>query len=151
MNTHDRDELEIELATLRPYEPSRSFEQRIANALMVPHHRRRNRTLDSLLRAGIVAGGLVAASVVFMLGRGDVGPSGPAGISEISHAALRSAWDEQTPSLWVYRQASLRSTSEFDALLDRHARGRSDSTSDPTHRSLFLLMDHELNSPSGEM
>jgi len=151
MNTHERDELEAELAELRPHEPSQPLRQRIADSLMVAQSSRWNQTWDSLLRAAIVAGGLIAASVVIMLGRGDVGDSAPAVDSDISNAVVLSALDQQVPSWWVYRQASLRSTSEFNALLEKHARGSRISISEPTPSSLFSLINHELNSPSGEL
>jgi hypothetical protein len=146
----DHDELELELAMLRPHEPSQELRQRIADALM-PAQPPRSRSWEVLLRAAVVAGGLLAASLVIMLGQGKVRESTPAVESIVSDAVLRPTFDQRAPSLWVYRQASLRSPAELDALFDQHARGNSDSASDHMRGFQFAPFNDELYPYSGEL
>jgi len=151
MNDHDYDELELELASFRPLDPSRELRQRIAESLTAADRSRWNRRSEMLLRAAVVTGGLLAASVVIMLGHPNVGDRQPVINKPVFDAVLLSTLDERSPSLWVYRQASLRSPAALDELFDKHSRGQHDSSAVKVHGFLFTPINNELNSFSGEL
>jgi hypothetical protein len=118
----EHDPLELELAALRPREPSAALKRRIADALVVPaptHVKLR----PTAWRRASVAGGLLAASLLAVtVWRGDMRIAQVNPTLEAIDRDLIFALDSSLPSVWSYQQALNRSTEVFDGLLDAHSR-----------------------------
>jgi len=113
------DPLEIELAALRPVEPSAALRRQIANRLAAASTGRTN-VRRSFWRGGGMVGGLLAASLAAVLAWHDdhqESQSQPAAALDIDVATM---FDTAFPSLWSYRSALSQQPQSLDELLDQY-------------------------------
>jgi hypothetical protein len=116
--THDEQNLERELAALRPRAASRELEQRIAHELAV-----RPAAVGRGGRVWLAIGGAAAvaamALMAVVLWRSDRAAQQERRIEPA--AQIAAAFDDRQPSLGTYQRALRRSLAEAEALLDQHA------------------------------
>ena len=154
MNEHN--ELERELASLRPVRPSPGLKQRIAAELREPKappqdlapaqplSARGPRSRGPLWLAAIC--GPLAAMFTFFLLRGPaesplpLPPEPPAAIQP----AIDTAFDDSLPSLGTYRRALLASPESLNSLLDKHAQNASQSTPERARAMVFAHSPSEI-------
>jgi hypothetical protein len=116
----DHDALEIELAAMKPREPSAKLRERIACRLAeTGDHRAQDH--PTVWRGIALVGGLLAASLAAIAawhaGKEQTSP-GPAA-TPARHVTM--AFDRSSPSLWSYRMAMRQSSEAVDRLLDEYA------------------------------
>ena len=115
----DYDPLEIELAALRPLEPSPALRRHIADRLAATSPVRMNQR-RSFWRSGGMVGGLLAASLAAVLAwQGDrqESQSQPVAAPDVDVATV---FDKTLPSLWSYRSALSQQPQSLDELLDQY-------------------------------
>ena len=116
----DFDPLEVELAALRPREPSADLMRRIASRLAEASLPRKKEHSSSW-RGGALVGGLLAASVAAVLAWQGGNPRIAPQPDTAADFDIIVDFDESLPSLWSYRAATLQSPEPLNALLDKYA------------------------------
>jgi hypothetical protein len=156
MNEHD--ELERELASLRPRPPSPGLKQRIAAQVPVaerpwegeaPAEPRRWR---GPLWLAAICGPLAAVFVFYLLRGPDLPPVRltPEQPAVYQQPAIATAFDESLPSLGSYRRALLHSPESLSELLDKHARHSLETTPERARAMVFARSPSELENLLGE-
>jgi hypothetical protein len=116
------DPLELELAVLRPQEPSEDLKHRIAERLAEPALHRADSRTRRFRRMAVTAGVLAASAMAVIVWRGDVNTTETDACRRAIESDLSLALDSSYPSIWSYGRALRQSTESFDGLLDRHSR-----------------------------
>ncbi len=149
MNEPNED-LEVELADLRPHGATPELRQRIAN------HQARSGSPSSRWRWGLaVASSLAAASAVVVLlrvgGGRDAGPKPNVALTKPEHKPPPSVVVEDASSTFLmYRHALARSPENLDALLAQDALVAQNSDLELAQISAFTRFDAALQSLVGE-
>jgi len=149
------EELEAELAALKPQQPSPRLQQRIADQLKGKPQATasgslllvRKITARRIVRLAVAAGLAACALAAFVLGHRSQKNVAefPA---ETPRLPVASAFDEALPTVWTYQRALSHSAGELEALLDKHASLASPAAPTPNH--LFIRSDRNLLLP-GEL
>jgi hypothetical protein len=176
MNEHD--ELERELAALRPAQPSPELKDRIAESLaeagrgpgqgvgslwresithdgkLLPAKDFRPLSIRRSLWLAALCGPLAACLALYLAWRGGNNPitdSEPPGLA--TQPLTAAAFDPDLPSVWSYRRALSQSADQLDALLDEHAQHAPNSTLKPQRAGAFVLTrsDSQLETLFGEL
>jgi len=121
MNRPDR--LELELAALRPCEPSPQLKKRINEQLIGAASLDIAPASTSWWPRGALAAALLAASLLAVMAwHNDVRTTDPQRTPiALEAVGLRAAFDRSAPSFWSYRKALCHSTDSVDDLLEQHA------------------------------
>lgn len=115
------DPLELELAAMRPREPSAGLKRRIASQLAAMPLRQPAHGHRQVWRGAAFVGGLLAASLAAVVAwRGGIQNVTPQPDRTLE-ANLTMAFDNSSPSWWSYRSTLSRAPEALDELLDRHA------------------------------
>ena len=144
------EDLEAELAALRPHDATPGLRRRIAG------HQVRFRSRSSRWRWGLsLASGMAAACVVVVVlrweGGRDVGPAPIVAFTKPQpQPAPVVAVEDAVPTLLVYRRALSRSPEDLDALLARHALVAQNSDQELAQISAFTRSDAALQSLIGD-
>jgi hypothetical protein len=160
MNEHD--ELERELAALRPVPPSSELKTRIARTLGEGEAQWEGTASAEPLIAGgprsrgplwlAAICGPLAAIFTFYLLRGPVDPPVPLDteLPATAEPAIATAFDDSLPSLGTYRRALLASPESLGDLLDKHAHRPSETTPERARAIVLARSPSELETMLGE-
>lgn len=143
------DPLELELAALRPREPSAELKGQIARRLDATALSRTEER-QSLWRASAFVGGLLAASlaaIVAWQGGNQRRAPEPAALD----VNISAAFDESLPSVWTYRRALSKSPYALDVLLDKHSAQTRDGKSVDAPVFALVRLNSETDSLLGEL
>jgi len=147
------DALEQELAAIRPRQPSAELKSRIADRLKPAMTRPMRSTPQSVVRRVAMIGGLLAAclavAVIWWAGVPGVKSDSP----DVPYEELMTAsFRVDSPSVWTYRNAVVRSPASLDALLDQHSVAALELNSGQTRlQPFFVRLDSKTNDELGEL
>lgn len=166
MNEHFENELQRELASLRPVPPSSALKDRIAKQLQEGGRFREGEAPTEPPSVREASGppsrgplwlaaicGPLAAVFVFYLLRGPELPPAPHTPDQpaaYQQPAIATAFDDSLPSLGSYRRALLSSPESLSALLDKHAHKSLQSTPERARAMVFARSPSELENLLGE-
>ena len=156
MNEPFENELERELASLRPVPPSSELKVKISRTLREieapaeTQSARGPRSRGPLWFAAIC--GPLAAIFTLALLRGPERPPAPLPDEPAAYQqpALATAFDDSLPSLGSYRRLLLSSPESLGTLLDKHAQNHSQSTPQRAGAMVFARSPSELENLLGE-
>lgn len=114
---NEPDPLETELAELRPHAVSPETMSRIADRLVPTAHSSSRRWKVAVV-GGLIAAGIVAAIWLRRDRQQVVEIEKPLIVPQIEEAKL---FDDTLPSIWTYSRVLTRSSTDLDAVLDKHA------------------------------
>jgi hypothetical protein len=114
---NEPDPLETELAELRPQAVSPETMSRIAGRL-APVARSQSRRWTVAVVGSLIAAGIVTAILLQRDGQQIVENDKPLIVPQIEEARL---FDDTLPSIWTYSRVLTRSSTDLDAVLDKHA------------------------------
>ncbi len=147
--SEDFEELETELASLKPEQPSPRLKQRIADQIQDKSQSTtpgwslwaRQIVGHPSARLAFAAGLAASALLAFMLRpqRQAIVADPPADMPQLAVAA---AFDDSLPSVWNYQRALSRSPGELEALLEKHASLSSPAAPTPNYH--FIRSDRDL-------
>jgi hypothetical protein len=146
------DELEKELGSIRPRQPSAELKLRIAEGLKLSAPSLRRTAPRRFRRRAAMIGGLAAACLAWIvIVRDRLRPPepGPRSAAQGSQAAI--AFDAESPSIWSYRSALVRSPDSLDVVLDRHAVAKRDLQLGHPNVHAFARFDSDINNSLGEL
>ncbi len=135
---NDLEQLEREIAAMRPHEPSPELERRIAAQLAEGAEPATTERPRAARIRWSIAGGFLAASLVAVglwIARSD-DHNGQTGV-DVTQVQSAIAFDESLPSVWSYRMASKQSGDSLETLLDRHGEKSRTSQSTGHHIAAF--------------
>jgi hypothetical protein len=141
-------EFERELSAVQPAPMTAALQERIGEALSPPVVAPR-RQISPLWLVPLV--GPIAAALVYFLLRGPIeAPSPSQPVELLTESVATTAFNDELPSVWSFRQTMDRPQAEIDALLDKHANKHA---TNPQRAGIYVLSrsDSELEKLWGEL